>query len=193
MHKKKRLAFVDFLRGTAIILMALDHASLFWNKRRVADEGLAGFFPHYEGLGQMVTRVITHITPTVFIFIAGFMVFLSSNRRQQYKATQNNISLHLVRRGILLFFIQFTFVNFAFMTKTYMQGNLKAVFFLDVLWAIGCNIIILAFLRRMHVSVLFAGAFLSIFVLPLLNENTFLTRSNNLLMHFLLCFWCREQ
>ncbi|MBN1522169.1 MAG: DUF1624 domain-containing protein [Candidatus Aureabacteria bacterium] len=178
MEKRERLEFFDTVRGVVMLLMALDHASFFWNAERVAGEGLHGFFPRYANIFQMFTRVASHFTPTAFLFIAGCMMAVSAVRRETKGETRKSVSWHFTRRGLWLLFLQFTFVNFGFMTKPYLHGSLKAVFFLDVLWAIGVNLILLSWLRCAGRFALAVLAAVSLFLLPLIPESGLLYADN---------------
>ncbi len=160
-----RYPAVDSARGVVMVVMALDHASYFWNGGRSANEGLGGYVPRYNGLLQMLTRLSAHFTPTTFMWLAGFALALSVSRRERRGETARRIDGHLLARVLVLLLLQFTVVNFAFMPAPVLHLRWKAIFFLDVLFAIGAGIALVALLRRLGSVVLIAVVLLS-FLLP---------------------------
>jgi uncharacterized membrane protein len=162
-----RIGHLDFARGVTMAFMALDHTSYFWNKYRVADEGLRGNFPHYADLPQLLTRVVTHFAPTTFIWLAGFMVALSATKRLRRGDSQSTVSWHFTLRGLILILLHLTIVNLGFELEGFLKLNWKEIFLLQVLWTIGMNMILLAWLRRLGVFVLAALALLNFFAFPL--------------------------
>jgi uncharacterized membrane protein len=165
--EKGRIGHLDFARGVTMVFMALDHTSYFWNKYRVADEGLRGNFPHYADLPQLLTRVATHFAPTTFIWLAGLMVALSATKRLRRGDSQSAVSWHFTIRGLILILLHLTIVNLGFELEGLLKLNWKEIFLLQVLWTIGMNMIILAWVRRLGVFVLAVLALLNFFAFPL--------------------------
>ncbi|MCK5707425.1 MAG: DUF1624 domain-containing protein [Candidatus Aureabacteria bacterium] len=177
--KNKRLISVDIARGIVMIIMACDHVSFFWNSGRVAEEGLRGHIPHYLNIFQMLTRIISHFTPTSFIWLAGFMVALSAFRKSRDNLSETSISKYLTLRGLLIIFLQISVVNFGFMAISFLSLNLRSIFFMDVLWTIGMGLIILAWLRLLGKKILLVILFLNFMVFPLFYEELLLFSSKN--------------
>src|SRR5215471_9729029 len=71
---KKRIVSIDLLRGTVMIIMALDHVRHSFNRQ--------AFFFEPTDLTQTTpafffTRFITHYCAPVFVFLAGISAYLS--------------------------------------------------------------------------------------------------------------------
>jgi uncharacterized membrane protein len=109
-----RLPFIDFARGIAMVLMAWDHASLFWNPGHQGSEGLMGMRPPFESMTQFLLRFVTHFAAPTFVFLAGTSLALSTGKRLARGQSQVGISLHLVIRGLLLLAFELAIITPAF-------------------------------------------------------------------------------
>ena len=125
---RPRLDGIDFLRGLVMAIMVLDHARDFFggssmNPRDVHDAGL------------FLTRWITHFCAPIFVFLAGVSAFLYGSRGR----SNGEVARFLLSRGLWLILIEITVVRFA------LTFNLAYDFvFLQVIWAIGCAMVLLA-------------------------------------------------
>ena len=125
---RPRLDGIDFLRGLVMAIMVLDHARDFFgggsmNPRDVHDAGL------------FLTRWITHFCAPIFVFLAGVSAFLYGTRGR----SRREVARFLLSRGLWLMLIELTVVRFAW------TFNLAYDFvFLQVIWVIGCAMIVLA-------------------------------------------------
>jgi len=123
-----RIESVDLLRGLIMILMALDHTRDFFhnsafNPRDVTDPAL------------FLTRWITHICAPTFIFLAGLSAYLYGTHGR----TRSQVSWFVFTRGLWLIFLSLTLVHFAW---SFVVGG--SVFVLQVIWAIGASMVVLA-------------------------------------------------
>lgn len=153
---RNRVPSIDALRGLVMIVMALDHVRDFFHRAAM------DFLP--EDLSQtttaiFLTRWITHFCAPVFMFTAGagpyLWLFQGPNR------TKPDLSRFLASRGLWLIVLELTVVRFAmFFSIT------SGVTVLEVIWALGCCMIILALLIYLPVRVL---AVFSIVVIALHN------------------------
>ncbi len=123
----RRLPFIDFARGIVMILMALDHASIYWNPGRVSSEGLNGFRPTYTSFSQFLTRFVTHYCAPTFIFLAGTALALSTSKRLERGESQLNISRRMVIRGIILLAIEFLLIAPVFRIGFFYFGVLACI------------------------------------------------------------------
>lgn len=126
---KGRLASVDLLRGSVMILMVLDHVRDYLMDARVDPTNLEMTTP-----GLFFTRWITHFCAPTFMFLAGASAFLTGIRGK----SRGQLSLFLIKRGLWLILLEQTWVSF---TLTFTLP--KAVLAL-ILWAIGWSMIALA-------------------------------------------------
>jgi uncharacterized membrane protein len=128
------------LRGSVILLMALDHvrdffSNAFYHPLDLAQTSTALFF----------TRWITHICAPVFILLAGIGAFLYGSQGR----TKAEVSRYLLVRGFFLIVVEFTLVHFGWFF------NLKYPFILaQVIWAIGWSMVALAGLVFLPIKVI---------------------------------------
>lgn len=131
-HAATRLASVDALRGLVIVLMALDHVRDYFTG--------ADFNPldlSQTNLAYFMTRWITHLCAPTFIFLAGVSAYLMSLRM-----TTAELRRFLITRGLWLIALEFTVVHFSWFFNLRYEDGL----FLQVIWAIGASMIVLAFI-----------------------------------------------
>ncbi|MGZ3763139.1 MAG: DUF1624 domain-containing protein [Mucilaginibacter sp.] len=128
---KYRITSIDFLRGTIMIIMALDH---------VRDYLFAGSFL-YDPLDLaktsgilFFTRWITHFCAPIFMLLAGTSAYLI-----RQKKTKKELSVFLIKRGLWLIFLEMIVVNFGW------NFNIMFPMFLFItIWALGVSMIVLA-------------------------------------------------
>lgn len=123
-----RIDSIDLLRGTIMILMALDHTRDFFgpagmNPRDVADPAL------------FLTRWVTHYCAPLFIFLAGTSAYLYG----AHGRTVGEVSRFLFTRGLWLIVIEFTVVRLGW----FFSLNLH-LFVTQVIWALGASMVVLA-------------------------------------------------
>ncbi len=133
MHRE-RISSIDLLRGTVIILMALDHARMYF--------GEGSFFAHPTDLSTTTpllffTRWITHFCAPVFIFLAGTSALLYGARQQN----THQLFRYLLTRGLWMIFAELAIVNFGWTFDITFSYH-----FIQVIWAIGASMTVLAFL-----------------------------------------------
>jgi len=156
----KRLPFIDFVRGVAMVLMAWDHVSLFWNPGHRGSEGLMGARPLFLNFTQFFLRFITHYCAPIFIFLAGTSLALSTTRRVERGESQQSIAMHIAKRGGVLLLLAVFVESAAFGTSPLYFG---------VISCIGLCLIIFGVLRRLPPLLILALSTLIIVAHPLLN------------------------
>lgn len=139
---KSRIDSIDFLRGLVIVVMALDHVRDFTTAARIDP-----LDPDQTNLALYLTRWITHFCAPVFVFLAGVSAGL---QRQAGKAPED-LSKFLLTRGLWLIFLELTVV---FIGWTFLPPLGAA--FLQVIWAIGVSMVILAALVRLPIAAIAA-------------------------------------
>jgi uncharacterized membrane protein len=131
MSNFKRVGSIDLLRGTVMIIMALDH--------------VRGYF-HYDAfhysptdltrttMPLFFTRWITHYSAPVFVFLAGLSAYLYGLKR-----TRKELAFFLLSRGCWLVLVEiFIIALFRSFNPGYPYFNLQ------VIWAIGICMMIMA-------------------------------------------------
>jgi uncharacterized membrane protein len=125
---RSRIVSIDLLRGTVMVLMALDHTRDFFaagsfNPRDVAESAL------------FLTRWITHFCAPTFIFLAGISVYLYASQGRSRGA----VSRFLLTRGAWLVLLEFTIVRLGW-TFSFRFNHLV----MQVIFAIGVSMMALA-------------------------------------------------
>ncbi|MES2331738.1 MAG: heparan-alpha-glucosaminide N-acetyltransferase domain-containing protein [Bacteroidota bacterium] len=136
---KQRIHSIDIARGLIMIIMALDHTRDFL---------------HYPGLSPtnmqtttvmlFFTRWITHFCAPTFVFLSGVSVFLAGQRR-----TKKELSSFLLKRGLWLILTDMLIMGWLF-TFDFQYH----IILLEVLWATGFGMILLALLIRTSLPVI---------------------------------------
>ena len=125
-----RIEGIDALRGLVIVLMVLDHVRDFFHRTAFTADPLA--------LGEagdpalFMTRWVTHLCAPTFVLLAGVSVWL----QQANGKSRPDLSRFLLSRGLWLIVLELTLVGWGF--------NFGGGFFLQVIWAIGASMLVLA-------------------------------------------------
>ena len=111
-----------------MILMVIDHARDMY----------FGFSPNPMNLDETwpflyVTRWVTHLCAPVFVFLAGASAYFYGSRRQP-----KDLQKFLLTRGLWLIFLEVFVVRFLW------AFSLGPPFFMQVIWALGTSMILLA-------------------------------------------------
>ena len=145
-----RLDAIDLLRGLVIVLMVLDHVRDYLHA--------PAFLFSPTDLTQtnpllFMTRWVTHLCAPTFVFLSGVSIFM---QRSNGKAP-SELSRFLLTRGLWLILLEFTIVGFGF--------NMGPPFaFMQVIWAIGASMVLMAAVVRFPaMAVLALGALIVTF------------------------------
>ena len=132
---QKRIDSIDVLRGIVMVIMALDHTRDFFHVHANTDDplNLATTSPLLY-----FTRWITHFCAPIFVFLSGTSIYLQSLRK-----TKKELTAFLVKRGLWLILIEVTVVTLAITFNPFYNFVL-----LQVIWAIGISMVIMALLVR---------------------------------------------
>ena len=125
-----RIRSVDLIRGTVMVLMAIDHVRVY--------SGLPAGGPT---VGIFFTRWVTHFCAPAFLFLAGTSAFLS-------RRTRASVARHLLIRGALLVVLELTFLRVAWTFNVDFADYQMA----GVIWVIGWCMILMAALVRLPVA-----------------------------------------
>ena len=132
----KRIESIDITRGWVMIIMALDHVRDFMHSASMSQSPI-----NLETTTTLLfmTRWITHLCAPAFVFLSGVSAYISFKRN-------NNISesrRFLLKRGLWLVIIEFTFINFALWFDIHFRFMI-----MEVISAIGLSFIVLALLLK---------------------------------------------
>jgi uncharacterized membrane protein len=120
-----RIASLDFVRGVAMVLMAIDHVRVY--------SGLPAGGP---APGIFFTRWITHFVAPAFVFLAGTALYLHGRKLQNRAA----LSRFLFTRGLWLILLELTVLRLAWTFNFDFAHYLLA----GVIWMIGWCMVIMA-------------------------------------------------
>lgn len=153
---KKRIESIDIMRGIVMIVMALDHTRDFFTITNFNPTDLTK-----ASTALFITRFITHYCAATFVFLAGTGAFLSLTRGK----TKAQAARFLISRGIWLIILELTLINWGFsMNHGTWQFSMDYSFvFLQVIWAIGISMIVLAGLIYLPVEAIGAIGLILIF------------------------------
>jgi uncharacterized membrane protein len=121
----KRIISLDFVRGVAMLLMAIDHVRVY--------SGLPAGGPTP---GIFFTRWITHFVAPAFVFLAGTSIFLHGRKL----ANRAALSRFLLIRGAWLILLELTILRIAWTFNFDFAHYLLA----GVIWMLGWCMIIMA-------------------------------------------------
>jgi uncharacterized membrane protein len=124
---------IDWLRGLVMALMVLDHARDFWMGFRVRPLDVASTTPVL-----FATRWVTHFCAPVFVLLAGAAAYLYGARYGAAERTR-----FLLSRGLFLVLLEVTVVRLLWIPDPFYHFTL-----LQVIWAIGWSMVVLAFVSR---------------------------------------------
>ena len=128
---RRRIEAIDILRGAVIVLMVLDHVRDFVH---VSGSSLNPLDPDHTTPLLYLTRWVTHFCAPTFVFLAGLSAQLQLARGKSRSA----LAWLLLTRGFWLILLENTVIGFAW------SFRFPFVFFLQVMWAIGWSMIVLA-------------------------------------------------
>jgi uncharacterized membrane protein len=142
--RRRRIESIDVLRGTVMIIMAIDHVRDYFHAYAFVfdptDLSKTSVFLFF-------TRFITHYCAPVFVFLAGVSAYLSGTRK-----TRRALSYFLLTRGLWLVLVELFIIGFGrTFNPTFHYLNLQ------VIWAIGVSMMVLSgliFLRRRYILII---------------------------------------
>lgn len=136
-RRSYRLTSIDMLRGLVVVIMALDHVRDFVMVGGVQDPMSD---PNVPSL-LFFTRWITHFCAPVFVFLAGTSAGLMAPRKDP-----KSLAAFLATRGLWLILVELLVMSTAITFSPFGLAPLggRTLIVLQVLWAIGASMIVLA-------------------------------------------------
>jgi uncharacterized membrane protein len=155
-HAFTRVASIDILRGLVMVLMALDHVRDFFTDAHFDPLDLT------QTNGPLfLTRWITHFCAPTFVLLAGVSAYLTGR-----SCSRAELSRFLLTRGLWLVVLEVTLMSLVWTFNVRYDHGL----FLQVIWAIGVSMIVLAALVHLPVGEIAAYSLLIIFGHNLLDD-----------------------
>lgn len=161
-----RIRSIDYLRGVALILMAVDHSMYFAGAQPIAES--YGF--KMPALGPDLLTIIGLITnpaSVIFFTLAGTSIALFESQRMKNGWAEHEITAFLIKKGCLL-------IGLDFVIQPFLWSEHQIT--IDTLTALGVNIILLTLIRRLSdLYLLIVGAGFSLtypFIVSALKECT---------------------
>ena len=142
---RQRVNAVDLLRGVVMVIMLLDHTREFIHRE------VLNFDPTdltKTNTLLFFTRWITHFCAPVFVFLAGTGAYLQAARGK----SKAELSRFLVTRGLWLILLELTVIR----VIVWFNVDYHFVLMLQVIWAIGVSMVVLAALIHLPLRVIAA-------------------------------------
>lgn len=142
MHQR-RITSIDALRGLVMVIMMLDHVreTLYLHLPVTDPMTVPGTPPDV-----FFSRLAAHFCAPVFVFLTGLGAWLYANPPA---GPLRPVVGFLLKRGLLLIALELTLVNFAW-------SGTHDVLYLQVMWAIGFSMVVLALLSELPRALLAA-------------------------------------
>jgi uncharacterized membrane protein len=157
---QRRIAAIDWVRGLAMVLMAVDHASANFNAGRLLTDSaflsdVASGAPYWTPgaalpADQFLTRWITHLCAPTFVFLSGTSLALSAHKRA-LRGGERAVDRHLLIRGLVLLALEATWLSIPFLL-------FEGVVVLQVIYAIAIGLLLMIPLRRLPTGWLVAAS-----------------------------------
>jgi uncharacterized membrane protein len=145
----RRIVSIDILRGIVMVIMALDHARDYFSNFKFDPTDL-----QHTNTAMFFTRWVTHFCAPVFIFLSGTSAFLSLSK----KGTKKDAFSRLFTRGLWLIIVEVTIVRYGWAFDFD-----YSLIFLQVIWAIGCSMVVLSVLIFLPIRIILAIGLIMIF------------------------------
>jgi uncharacterized membrane protein len=143
-----RILALDALRGLIMILMAIDHASLFI-RRSHPFELWNMPITHYESAAAFLTRFVTHPCAPGFYFLMGAGIIQFAQSRRLLGWSHARVVAQLVLRGLFFILLEQLILD------PMMRGNVNFKD-LEILYGLGGVMVLCAMLVRVNKTALLA-------------------------------------
>lgn len=148
--KSRRIESIDLLRGFIIIIMALDHVRDYFHAYSYVHDPTD---LQHTSVPIFFTRWITHYCAPVFTLLAGVSASLYG-----FKNGRQSLSVFLFTRGLWLVLLELAYVTLMWTFNPHYPS-----FILQVIWALGISMMVLALLIHLPRKVLLVLGMLLVF------------------------------
>jgi len=130
---RNRIQSIDMMRGLVMLIMLLDHVrERFFYHMQVSDP----MDLDSTSTSLFFSRFAAHLCAPVFVFLTGLSAWLYANPANGPARSARSF---LLKRGLFLIALEITVINFSWM------GSYHTIW-LQVIWAIGLSMVVLALL-----------------------------------------------
>src|SRR5262245_44377217 len=105
-----RLRAMDAMRGLVVLLMVIDHSSLFVNADRFHNDA-SGAESVITSSAEFFTRWVTHLCAPTFVFLAGTALAMSTARRRSAGEAERVIDMDIAIRGALILLLDVLWIS----------------------------------------------------------------------------------
>ena len=133
----KRISSIDITRGLVMVIMALDHVRDFMHSTSMSQSPTD---LQTTTASLFMTRWVTHLCAPTFVFLSGVSAYILFKRNNNLSASRS----FLLKRGIWLVILEFTFVNFALWFDIHFR-----LMIMEVISAIGLSFIVLSLMLKL--------------------------------------------
>lgn len=135
---RSRIASIDVMRGLVMLFMLVDHVrEAIYLHMQVGDP----MDVQSTDPALFFTRTLAHICAPTFVFLTGLGAWLYANPAS---GAPRSPSSFLIKRGLLLIFLELTVINFAW------AGDMPPkTLWLQVIWAIGISMVALGLMTSL--------------------------------------------
>lgn len=146
MNNQTRFRNLDMLRGFIMILMAIDHCYSIFYQTHYA-ESWNSSIPNYGSLAIFFTRWISNICAPGFALLMGMGMIFSFSRKLKV-LDKRTITLHFIKRGIILILLQ-QFLDLSFLILKLSTLEKSPPFRGGILYALGFSLIFSSFFIKL--------------------------------------------
>ena len=133
----RRIVSIDALRGLVMCVMLMDHVrETFYLHQQVSDPMGVADTP----AEVFFSRMAAHFCAPAFVFLTGLGAWLYAHPPGRPSRSAREF---LLKRGLLIVLLEVTLISFLW------GGELPRVIYLQVMWAIGLAMIVLAFVSAL--------------------------------------------
>ena len=138
---RSRIQSIDMMRGLVMLIMLLDHVrERFFYHMQVSDP----MDLDITSASLFFSRFAAHLCAPVFVFLTGLSAWLYANPANGPARSARSF---LLKRGLFLITLEVTLINFSWM------GSYHTIW-LQVIWAIGLSMVVLALVSQWPKAVL---------------------------------------
>jgi uncharacterized membrane protein len=158
---RSRIAVIDVMRGLTMLIMLFDHVreAIYLHMSLTDPMTIDATDP-----ALFFTRTAAHFCAPMFVFLTGLSAWLYAHPA----AGPRDATGFLVKRGILLVFLELVVVNFA-----WVGVYPPPVLYLQVIWVIGLAMIVLGLVHKLPMKLIAGVGFVIVFGHNLLSSLSF--------------------